>query len=274
MTDIICISPQEFTIAKDTVEIDPKIEKLYGDLLTSYTCFTSSHIHYEPQVRAPKVHKHSHTKHVPEARRSVIQCSDPLKKVKGLLNIVNTSNFDKINRKLQFTINDKNAHDVCMLMINTACSQIFFVHVFMKLLNHCIQTTPKVLETCAQFVDAFFKDASFFNIKCDQAHGDSQDFAEYQAIKKRIINTSIVVMEMIKNQYTKQYSIHMFMTYMTSKLIQSTSPVETDVLLSTLVEIKKRSANLRLDRARLNHAKNLQQNVDSRIMFMFETLLK
>jgi hypothetical protein len=274
MTDIICISPQAFTLVKDMVEIDPKIDKIYTNLLSSYTCFTSTNIQYEPHIRAPKQHKHLHVKNMSEARKSVIHCSDPLKKVKGLLNIINTSNFDKINRKLQFTINDKNAHDVCMLLINTACGQIFFVHVFMKLLNHCIQTTPKVLDTCVKFVDDFFKDTSFFNMNHDAIGGVSQDFTEYQTIKKRIINTSIVIMEMIKNQYTKQYNIQVFITYIILKLQQSTSHVETDILLCTLVEVKKRSANLKLDQTRLNNIKNLQCDVDSRIMFMFETLLK
>lgn len=274
MTDIICISPQAFTLVKDIVEIDPKIDKIYTNLLTSYTCFTSTNIHYEPHIRAPKIHKHLHVKNISDTRKSPIHCNDPLKKVKGLLNIINTSNFDKINRKLQFAINDKNAHDVCMLLINTACGQIFFVHVFMKLLNQCIQTTPKVLDTCVKFVDDFFKDTSFFDIEHDAIGGVSQDFTEYQTVKKKAINTSIVVMEMIKNNYTKQYSIHVFLTYMISKLQQSTSHVETDILLCTLVEVKKRSANIKMDRSRLIDIRNLQCNIDSRIMFMFETLLK
>lgn len=271
MTDIICISPKAFMQAKSTVQVESKIEELYANLISSHACFTSTMTHFEPHVRVPRQHKHIHAKHthVSESRKPVVCNVDPLRKVKGLLNVINTTNFDKINRKLQFTINERNAHDICMLMINTACMQIFFVHVFMKLLHQSIQTTPKVQETCIQFVDDFFRNDSLFDIA---ACSDTHDFADYQRAKKVVVNTSVVVMEMIKNQYVKQYRVHQFVTHILNKLQHYKSETEFDLLLSVLVEVKKRSANLKLDKVTLHGINNCSK--DSRIQFMLETLLK
>jgi hypothetical protein len=278
MTDIICISPSVFLQSKEIVQVDKKIEELYGNLVSSHPCFTSSTMHYEPQHRVSRTHKTFHTKqaqtgglHSTDVRKSTISSTDPLRKVKGLLNIVNTSNFDKINRKVQFTINDNNAHNICIMLINTACNQIFFVHIFMKLLNHCIQSTPKILETCADYVHTFFINDTLFDI---QEMG-SRDFADYQKQKKHIINTSIVVLEMIKNNHTRQYNVQYFVSYMMNKLQHSTSVSEADLLLSALVEIKKRSANLKLDKVKLNNLQEcINNNMDSRMHFMVETLSK
>jgi hypothetical protein len=223
-----------------------------------------------PHTRLPRHHKQHHQKHVTESRKPSVTTSDPLRKVKGLLNVVNTTNFDKINRKLQFLINEKNVHDICMMVINTACLQVFFVHIFMRLLNHSVQTSPKILETCATFVDNFFSNEELFNIPVSE----TQDFADYQKKKKFAINTAVVVMEMIKNQHAKQYKVQNFVEYILNRLQNPKSDIEFDILLSVLVEIKKRSINVKVDKAKLQSIKSHNTKADTRIQFMLETLLK
>ena len=271
MTDIICIPVEVFLQKKSNIQSDSKIEQQYVQLITSYPCFTTTNVnlHYDPRSRAPKTHKHfqarQHTVH--ENRRTVIVTNDPLKKIKGLLNIVNTSNFEKINRKLQLTIDETNAHSICMLLIHTACSQIFFVNVFMKLLYHCMQTNPKILHTCTTFVEDFFHNP---NIHTDDFN--LQDFADYQKQKRHIINQAVIVMEIIKNKYTKQYNVQHFVSFMLNRLQSAQSTIEIDILLSILIEVRKRSANIRLEAETLTGVKSLC--CDQRIHFMIETLLK
>lgn len=274
MTDIICISPEAFTKLKTMIHVEKKIEEQYANLVSSHTCFSMTPTQHDiPHTRLPRFHKHNHSKHVTDNRKPTISTNDPLRKVKGLLNVVNTTNFDKINRKLQFIINEKNVHDICMMVIHTACIQVFFVHIFMRLLNHSIQTSPKILETCAIFVDDFFSNDELFNIP----ESETYDFADYQKKKKLTINTAVVVMEMIKNQHVKQYKVQHFVSYILDRLETPKSDIEFDLLLSVLVEVKKRSTNVKLDRIRLQ---NIQTNsgktsiTDSRIQFMLETLLK
>lgn len=268
MTDIICISPKTFLQAKSTIKVDQKIRDLYETLVSTHACFSSITPQYEPHARVQRQHKHIHSKQHSESRKPISSTTDPLRKVKGLLNLVNTTNFDKVNRKLQFILNDKNAHDVCMLIINTACMQIFFVHVFMRLLNHSIQTTPKITETCVTFVDTFFKNDAFLAIE----GSDTQDFADYQKSKKLAINTAVIVMEMIKNQHARQYRVQHFLEHILDKLQQPKNDTEIDLLLSILVEVKKRSTNLKFDKTKLQHVRS--RSIDSRLQFMLETLLK
>jgi hypothetical protein len=274
MTDIICISPEVFTQAKSIIQVEKKIEELYAHLVSSHTCFSMIPVHYDvPHTRSPRHHKQHHSKHVTDSRKPTITTNDPLRKVKGLLNVVNTTNFDKINRKIQFIINEKNVHDICTMVIHTACIQVFFVHIFMRLLNHSVQTSPKILETCATFVDDFFSNDELFNIP----ESETQDFADYQKKKKLAINTAVVVMEMIKNQHTKQYKVQHFVSYLLNRLETPKSNIEFDLLLSVLVEIKKRSTNVKLDKSKLLSIKSnsTETNItDTRIQFMLETLLK
>jgi hypothetical protein len=272
MTDIICIPVEVFLQLKSKVEADSKINQQYAHLITSYPCFTTTvtHLHFEQRSRVTKVHKHfqARQQHAHEGRRrTVIVTNDPLKKIKGLLNIVNTSNFERVNRKLQLTIDEANAHSVCMLLINTACSQIFFVHVFMKLLYHCMQTSPKMLNTCTTFVDDFFHNS---NTHIEGV--DTQDFADYQKQKRHTINQAVIVMEIIKNKYAKQYNVQHFLTFILNKLQSSQSTVEIDILLSILIEVRKRSANVRFETEKFAGIDSIC--CDQRIRFMVETLLK
>lgn len=268
MTDIICISAKDFLQVKKTVIAEKKIQELYNNLISSHVCFSANAAPYESPNRTHKTQRHINIKTSTETRKPVITTGDPLRKVKGLLNVVNTNNFDKINRKLQFTINDKNANDICLLLIHTACMQIFFIHVFMKLLHHAIQTTPKILETCSSFIETFFKNEHMFDI---QGHA-SIDFADYQKEKKMVINTAVVVMEMIKNHYTKEYKVQGFVAFILDKLEHPKDDIEFDLLLSILVEVKKRGTNLKIDKIRLQIIKD--KVLDSRMQFMLETLLK
>jgi hypothetical protein len=269
MTDIICIPVEVFLQTKSNVKPDSKTEKQYMQLISSYSCFTTTTLHFEQRSRPPKVYKHfqnrQHVTH--ESRRTVISSSDPLKKIKGLLNIVNNSNFEKINRKLQLTIDETNAHSICMLLINTACSQIFFVHVFMKLLYHCMQTNPNFFSTCSTFVDDFFHNPDI-QTECF----NTQDFADYQKQKRHTINQAVIVMEIIKNKYTKQYNLQHFIAFILNRLQRAQSTIEIDILLSILIEVKKRSANVRLETEKLVGVKSIC--CDQRINFMVETLLK
>ena len=271
MTDFICIPIQLFRDKKEGIKIEQKISELYVQLLATHQCFTSNNIPFESHHRP---HQRTHKTHVSkpqasEQKRSNLS-NDPLKKFKGLLNVINVSNFDRINRKVQFAMTDKNAPEVCSMIIDTACVQVFFVHIFMKLLNHSIQTSPKIIDTCSMFIHRYFHDPNLFDIYYD----DTMDYVEYQKQRKHAINTSLVVMEMIKNQHSKQYTTQCFVSYITDELERATSDTKVDLLLSVLFEIKKKSVNMRVDKARLKEMMKLKINSNIRLQFMLETLLK
>lgn len=282
--DIICIPGKVFYQYRDTTPVSEKTKKQYETLIAGHACFSVINQPYEPQhPRQNNKHRSHRTHHHPNAnlgytsstsntfghnttKRPKKPNDDPLALFKGLLNVLNTSNFEKIQRKFKMAINDINMIHVCNLVMETAIQQAFFIDNYVRLLNGCRISYPQFNGLIAEYVNGYIDNRQFIPLDTIP-----DDFIEQQKLKKEAIGKAILVTELLKIRIPSVSATNQNFAYSVVEALQETSDMQvTDFLLSSLQEMKKR-CRVTIDHNALKHI--MFNHTDTRILFMFEQLL-
>lgn len=278
--DIICIPETTFYQYQNATSVNDKTTKMYESLIAEHACFSVTYQPYEPQnprqgnkqrSHRPQHHSlgfavRSNSFGTNTSKRPKKPNEDPLAVFKGLLNVLNTSNFDKIQRKFKMAITDTNMLLVCHLVLETATQQAFFIDIYIRLLNGCRLSYPQINHIISDFVNEYMAKEEF-------VPGDviPTDFVEQQKMKKQVIGKVILITELLKIKLPSISTTHQLFVYSIMHNLQQTNDMQiTDLLLSSLHEVKKRCKVI-LDN---NILKDLMfKHSDTRILFMFEQLL-
>lgn len=281
--DIICIPEKTFLQYRNSVVPNEKTVKAYEDLIACHSCFSATQQPYEPQHprqsnkhRTHRAHYHSNNHSFASsntssygqhnAKKPKKPNDDPLAIFKGLLNVLNTSNFEKIQRKFKLAITDSNMTPVCHLVLETATQQAFFIDNYVRLLNGCRLSYPDINVVIANYVNDYIDKKEFLPMEAMP-----EDFVEQQKLKKLAIGKTILITELLKSKIPSVSITHQLFAYSIVNTMQQTVDLHaTDLLLSSLQEVKKRCRVI-VDQ---NILKQLMFNhTDTRILFMFEQLL-
>jgi hypothetical protein len=282
--DIICIPVKVFYQYRDATPVNEKTSTSYTELIARHACFSVVNQPYEQQHPRQNNKHRSHRSHHNHNSNSGYASStsntfgqnttkrpkkpndDPLAFFKGLLNVLNTSNFEKIQRKFKMAINDINIIHVCNLVLETAIQQAFFIDNYVRLLNGCRISYPQFNGLIAEYINGYIDNRQY--IPLDTIH---DDFVEQQKLKKEAIGRAILVIELLKIKIPSVSATNQVFAYYVVEALQETNDMQiTDLLLSSLQEMKKR-CRVTIDRNALKHV--MFNHTDTRILFMFEQLL-
>lgn len=281
IVDIICI-PEETFYELQKTQADEKTKSLYETLISGHACFSVQPQPYEPHHSRPnnkhhrthRPHHHSSNSYTSASiqngqntmKRSKKPNEDPMAVFKGLLNVLNTSNFEKIQRKFKMAITDVNMTSVCHLLLETATQQAFFIDNYVRLLNGCRVSHPQINSVVAEFINSYMENKEFVPLVALP-----DDFVEQQKLKKQTIGKAILIIELLKARIPAVLVTHQLFVYAIMDSLQKTSDLhKTDLLLSSLQEVKKR-CKVTIDQNALKHL--MFNHNDTRILFMFEQLL-
>jgi len=141
MTDIVIVNPLTFLEYKDRCLKQASIDK-YDHILNKYACFTTVVVFAAPRHTNDQVRHHQPK---PNRKRDcdiVTRKQKDLRQIiRGMLNVINKTNYSKMLNKLRLLKSDSNINLIIGELLHTCTLQSFYIDTFVKLIfdivGHC-----------------------------------------------------------------------------------------------------------------------------------------
>jgi hypothetical protein len=206
-------------------------------------------------------------------------------KLQGFLNIINKDNFHKISTKIKSLINDENCKTMFDIILVMACSQVYYIDIFIHLIRIILNNASEIqqnicIETINQFIDSFvFNKEYVYHKNSIIENSDYDDFCLQQKHKSIVTSKNIVIIELLKNKYSQQWTLQTYIdtiVYSLNDINKGQNDMNVkifiiDVILSILKDIKTRSKTVRIDCNTLSNVLNC--NYNQRITFIIQDII-
>lgn len=187
--DIIIIPVSVFLAYKDKVPV--KILTKYEELYKKYACFSTT-ITYMPSKFA-----HTETKAI---SRITHKGKDVKTVMRGILNVLNRSNYQKMCTKIRLLKNEQNLNYIIKEIIRMSISQLFYLEFFIKLLNDILDfSTDTEKRLINQVINDFI--ATVLTEKkwlFETSISEYEAFCGYIKHKNTIIAQHMLILELAK----------------------------------------------------------------------------
>jgi hypothetical protein len=213
------------------------------------------------------------------------------RKLKGYLNIINRENFNKICKKVKLLVSKEALKLIIEDVLETSCMQVFYVDIFDKLINEILASAPESLRPDAyvvieKFITDFIVDQKYVfreSLKIESYPINNICLREQQKHKAIVTSRNIVVIELLKNTYSKQWCSQTYGDSLLEELnLLNMSSLEdscknyvefnSDVVITLLKELIIRCRQVEIN---VEIIKDLQRvNESQRIRFMIEDIIK
>jgi hypothetical protein len=213
------------------------------------------------------------------------------RKLKGYLNIINRENFSKISKKVKMLVSKEALQIIVEDVLETSCMQVFYVDIFDKLINEILACAPESFRPDAyvvidKFIDDFIVEQKYVykeSLIKDCCENNQLGVREQQKHKAIVTSRNIVVIELLKNTYSKQWCSQSYgdslleeLNFLNMSSIEDSSKnyieFNSDVVITLLKELIIRCRKVDIN---LEIIKDLQKiNESQRIRFMIEDIIK
>lgn len=207
--------------------------------------------------------------------------------MKGFMNIINRNNYSKILHKVRNIINNENIEIITDIILDTACCQVFYVHIFYKLLKditeHIDESAKAVVhERVTNFIDSFIGEEQFMSINSQESKDSKyMQFCLMQKHKSLTTARNLVVLELLTNRHSVDWDKQTYFDFLLkcviavslrTELSQSDQEQNIDTLLCMLKDIKSHSKELWVGHDISEVISNMC-NANQRIKFMIQDIM-
>lgn len=274
MIDPIIVSKSEFLSRKDGLVISDDIKQKYEDMFKSFDCF-----HNVNYLFLNTKHKHTSAKfktHSKPSPPSFLRRNDNfeksyVKRVKGILNTINNTNYDKLKNKLFFLLQEDNINIIIEQLIDVAVLQVFYIDIFIRLIADLLKTNL-YNNIIVQELDRFIEKYYTLKFIKNEDRPKYEQFCIEQKYKQDMISKAILILHVIKNGYCS-HNVESFMDYIENKchtIIKNNNIIEIDIVLQTFIQAKKiLEYKICLDRCLFNDLNN-----NMKLRFLIEEIYK
>lgn len=321
--DIIYITPTEFKNCKKDLIVCEKIIETYKKLLNTYDCFTKPDLvllkfptttknnkHNSP-LDTNKPHKnksyyHNNTKHYHNSTKNVIPYSSSHKRpqlkalnfgsnepnaaikrqLQGLLNVINTNNFNKIFNKIKIYVNEDVLDLITDVILDAACCQVFYISIFYNLLmeirNYVNDTGKSIIDNqISRYVNDYISDELYLYKSQETVFEPENKYHEFCIVQKHkslATSRNHVVMEIIKNKHVTDWTLQTYcdnlcytITNLEYTIVEDSLEINVDILISMIKDLKQKDKSIRISSNAINNIKTLLNN-SQRLKFMVEDI--
>lgn len=213
MTDIIIIEHSSFVEFKNNISEDDNAVKLkYEGLYKKYNCFSIS-------PPTPYTHNITFKKNYPNKKNNnhhekvyfqpKHKDKDLNKIIRGILNIINKSNYTRMLNRIRLIKTEKNILIITQEILSTSAFQGCYLHIFMKLLsdlvNFCSESEKTIVElTVNEYIDTYMLEKKWLNNLITKEYND---FCNTKKFKTMVIAQNKTIIE-LANIFHINYNIH------------------------------------------------------------------
>lgn len=206
------------------------------------------------------------------------------RQLKGLLNVINKNNFNKIFNKIKPLVVDENTSIITEVILDTACFQVFYIKIFLNLLDEVIKLSSDearytVDECISKFINDFIND-ELYMYQSSGSHNKYHEFCLLQKHKCLVTSRNQVMLELIKSGHCKDWTIqsycdNLLMTVSNLQYDEYTSNVESniDIIICLVKDIKTNDPAIRISQANIDTLKTLLNN-SQRLKFIVDDIAK
>ena len=205
MLKVVTFNKAAMLERKQGVQRDPDIDAKYRDIFV-LDCFQSTYtIPLNKLMKGKDVDtRHRYKTSIPP-NNIMINNKSITKRLTSILNVLNEANYEKQVHKVFFLMKDDDIIQMTRLILDTCTIQVFYITLFIKLLNDLLRTEHKVKvqNTINQFVD------EFWNGRCISFTTPNGEFSKYdvfcmeQKHKATYIARAKVVFHLLKKNIVK-----------------------------------------------------------------------
>lgn len=256
MTELVQYSKDDFSRIKGLIQIPQEIKDKYEQLFADHECF--QHASFLIPFKFQKDKKNIGLKqldsrdnkkrqifHKIQRRPLATDIGDKhfSKRVKGLLNIINDTNYEKQINKLIFTIEHDNVDAIISIVMSTSVLQVFYIGIFIRILNDISKTSYKhnVKNEIDMFIHNFFANKEMYLSTIDTTTSDYDIFCFKQKHKVLTVSKAIVILHLIKHDLTT-FTLQQFVENITNDIDNALNMPDDhtfDIILQILLEAKK-----------------------------------
>lgn len=217
--------------------------------------------------------------------------NDPMaetkRKLKGLLNIINANNYKKVVPKIKTLLSEENAISIYQIILATTCNQVFYISVFMNLINELILHKQETKVVCTDVINDFIE--SFINnkeyvVNSNRQHSSNNEYEMFCAQQKHkciITAKNLVIIQLLKKQFSKIWTVQAYVNqllqtlhclYKEPVLDKCGIEVNTDMILTLIKDLKNVDKNIEIDASVISNIMQKHEH-SQRIMFMIQDIL-
>lgn len=283
MTDFIQFNKESFMNIKSTVSVIETVKSRYDDVFNTYECFNNMIFITITKGRKdggifPRTnHKTSSgifdmkRKIIIKPVRKTIQSNDNayIKKCKSILNIINDANYQKQLSKMKFLIDKDNVDEIIMNIINTSVLQVFYSHIFVKLLKD-INYSDRISQILNNFIITYLDKGFYHDHSSEMSNNAYDTFCDIQKYKTIMISTAKILFTYIHNNFCDITKKH-FIERIIHNIVYDNELV-IDICLNILKECKSICTSVN-DIIPGNIAENISDNImTSKVEFLLEKI--
>lgn len=206
------------------------------------------------------------------------------RQLKGLLNVINKNNFNKIFNKIKPLIVDANILIITDVILDTACFQVFYIKIFLGLLDEVIKLSSEegksiVNECISKFINDFITD-ELYMYKTTGSHNKYHEFCLLQKHKCLVTSRNHVMLELIKSGHCQEWTVqsycdNLLMTVSNLQYDDHCSNVDSniDIIICMVKDIKTKEPNVRITQTYIDTLKSLLNN-SQRLKFIVDDIAK
>lgn len=206
------------------------------------------------------------------------------RQLKGLLNLINKNNFNKIFNKIKPLVLDENVGIITDVILDTACSQVFYVSIFLNLLDEVMKMSTEhgktVINVCiSKFINDFINDEQYM-YESSGCQNKYHEFCLLQKHKCLATSRNHVMLELIKSGHCQDWSIqsycdNLLMTVSNLQYDVHNQDIESniDIIICMVKDIKMKDPSVRITQANIDTLKTLLNN-SQRLKFIVEDIAK
>lgn len=141
-------------------------------------------------------------------------------KLKGLLNIINKTNYPKVSHKVQQMVSSGTVEMIIDTVLDTACCQVFYIDIFYRLIMDVLEAADEnMAETIKQriytFIEVFIRDALFvYHQDMDTSESQYMQFCLLQKHKCLATSRNLVILELLRNAHSTKWSVQSYLDHL------------------------------------------------------------
>ena len=253
MIDLIIKTISDFQTTKHTFKHCPIIDNKYTILFNKYECFfdkkdnktyKDNHIY---TFKHKKPLKTTSARDECSAHRSFHQPKSIEKTLIGILNIINTSNYDKNLNKIRITSTGDNVELITNEILLKCCLQIFYLKIFVKLIKDMIALSGYkdiIDREIGKFCGLFTKDKNEYIFKKEKLLMSDYDyFCVEQKHKVYASSKNLLILELYKEDILS-LDIDVYFKHFCHEITDASVPSDIDIILHILMDIVKQCNNV------------------------------
>ena len=242
MLKVVTFNKAAMLERKQGVQQDPVIDAKYRDIFV-LDCFQSTYtIPLNKLMKGKDVDTRHRYKTSLPPNNIMINNKSITKRLTSILNVLNEANYEKQVHKVFFLMKDDDIIQMTRLILDTCTIQVFYIKLFIKLLNDLLRTEHKVKvhNTINQFVE------EFWNGRCVSFTAPNGEFSKYdvfcmeQKHKATYIARANVVFHLLKKNMVK-YDAERLCDFIKQQFqrIDKDNKDAIDIMLQIMVDAQK-----------------------------------